>query len=46
MVISDGTEDCYIMCTVIHYLPFLCLGEAMGAHRYLPPILVGHACFQ
>ena len=43
LIISYGTENYHIMCTVMHYLPLQYLGEATCAHRYLPPILVGHA---
>ena len=42
MIVSYGTKDYRIMCTVIHYLPLQCLREATGVYRPLPLILVGH----
>ena len=36
MVISYGTWDYHIMCTIIHCLLLQCLGEKIGAHRFLP----------
>ena len=46
ITISYSTEDYHILCTVIYYLPLQCLGEATGVHRYLPPTLVNHFCYQ
>ena len=43
VIISYGRVDYHITCTVIHCLPLQCLGEAIGVHRYLKLILVGHA---
>ena len=46
MITSYGIGDFCIMCSVINCLPLKSLGKAIGAHRYLPLTLVGHAHFQ
>ena len=35
-IVNYSTEDYCIMCTVIHYWPLQCLGEATDEHRFFP----------
>ena len=46
MIISYGAKHYHTMCTVIHCLWLQCLWETISVHRFLPPLLVGHACSQ
>ena len=41
-IASYGTEDYCITYILIHCLQLQCIGEAAGAHRFLPPTLAGH----